>query len=1199
MGVSWTEEQQKVIRLRDRNILVSAAAGSGKTAVLVERIITMLTRDEDPVSVDELLIVTFTEAAAAEMKERIRNAIEKKLEEDPDSEHLRQQATLIHNAQITTIHSFCLSVIRDHFHATTLDPGFRVGEEGELKLLRQDVLRDMLEEKYQEGSREFLDFVSAYGGSRNDRRLEEWILKIHEFSRSYPDASGWLRDCVRAYEAEDAAAFEESSLAARIKERTEQYLKDAEEMLSRALDVCMEEDGPAAYEGNISQDMRLVEEMKQARTYEGLQKKMAALTFSRLAPNRKKEVSEEKAAYVKEVRDEVKKLLQDLKEQYYYQDLEEMLGDLKVCRPFVQVLTELVESFASEYQEAKESQNLIDFSDMEQYALQILTEKKDGKFFPSSIAEEYQQQFREVMIDEYQDSNLIQETILTSVSSVSQGRYNIFMVGDVKQSIYRFRLSRPELFMEKFHTYDLEDSKTQRIDLHKNFRSRPEVLDGANRIFRQIMAEDLGGVAYDDQAALYPGAVYPEGTDADTEILVLDAGGDEAKGMERKLEARLIAGRIRRLMEEGQVMDKESGLLRPVKYSDIVILIRSIQGYADVFVEELGREGIPAHAGTKEGYFKAREIGILLDYLRVLDNFDQDLPLAAVLTSPIGGFSEEELAKIRSVSKDVPFYEAVSRYPETEEAEETVSRKLMTVLEQIRNFRKIVPYTPIHELLLKILDETGIGNAMSAMPGGEQRRANLEMLIEKARTFESASYKGLFHFVRYMEQLQKYNVDYGEASIEDEQSDTVRIMTIHKSKGLEFPVVFVAGMGKRFNMQDARSSAALHSGMGIGLDAVRLEERTKMPSLVKKVIQKEEMLDSLGEELRVLYVALTRAKEKLIITGTLPDAEKKIASYGNGKRERESVLSFTRRSRAVTYWDWILPAAEGCREDAPLKIRIVGPEEITEEAVEEETAGRILRKMLEECDLEQEYDADAKAVIDEQFPYKYPYAGSRQQKMKFTVSELKKRAYLMENAQDDAWDLGEEVYEEPEVVPLLPKFLQEEETLKGASRGTAYHRAMELLDFAAVSDLASVAHSLKVYQKQGRITAEMTECIRAEDLMAFLESPCGRRMRRAAKEGLLYREQPFVLGIDARELYPEEQEGEMLLVQGIIDAYFEENGELVVLDYKTDQIFSPQKLAEKYHAQLQYYARALEQMTGKKVKEKIIYSFTMKKEIQV
>ena len=443
-------------------------------------------------------------------------------------------------------------------------------------------------------------------------------------------------------------------------------------------------------------------------------------------------------------------MLEDLKEQYFYQDMEEMLKDFQVCLPAVRELTGLASLFAQNYQTEKQNQNLIDFSDMEQYALQILTEKKDGIFVPSAIAGEYRQQYREIMIDEYQDSNLLQETILTSVSRVSKGTFNIFMVGDVKQSIYRFRLSRPELFMEKFHTYDLKDSRTQRIDLHKNFRSRPEVLSSVNQLFRQIMAEDLGGITYDDEAALYPGASFPESPDPETEVLVLEIPEKEEQEEARKMEARMIAGRIRRLLAEGKVTDKETGELRRVKYSDIVILTRTIQGYADTFAEVLNQEGIPAHAGSKEGYFGSREIGILLDYLRILDNRKQDIPLAGVLASPIGGFCEEELAKIRSAYPELPFYQAVVCYGQEEKGEETIREKLRKVLGQMEDFREQVPYTPIHELLWKILDETGFGDYMAAMPGGAVRRANLEMLIERARIFESASYKGLFHFVRYM-----------------------------------------------------------------------------------------------------------------------------------------------------------------------------------------------------------------------------------------------------------------------------------------------------------------------------------------------------------------------------------------------------------------------------------------------------------------
>ena len=1191
MGISWTEEQKQVICLRNRNILVSAAAGSGKTAVLVERIITMLTKDQEPLSVDQLLIVTFTEAAAAEMKDRIRNAIEKKLEEMPENEHLKRQATLIHNAQISTIHSFCLSVIRDHFHVIDLDPGFRVGEEGELKLLQQDVLAEVLEEKYREGTESFLNFISAYSSPRSDRKLGEWILKVYEFSRSYPDAQGWLASCVKAYEATDEQAFEESWIANMIKARTRQYIKDVRALLEEALLVCGEADGPGVYEAAIILDLRQAKELEQAETYRDLLNRMEKLSFPTLAANRKKEVSKEKASYVKGLREEAKKLLQDLKKQYFYQSMEEMTADLKVCFPAVRELAELVELFACRYEEAKQNQNLIDFSDMEQYALKILTEKKDGMFVPSAAALEYQQQYREIMIDEYQDSNLIQETILTSVSSVSQGRYNIFMVGDVKQSIYRFRLSRPELFMEKYHTYDLGESKTQRIDLHKNFRSRPEVLESVNQIFREIMAPDLGGIAYDQDAALYPGASFPEGDNMQTEILVLDTGQEDVKGEERKLEGRLIAERIRQLIRNGRVTEKETGELRPVRYSDIVILTRSIQGYADVYAEVLNEEGIPAHTVAKEGYFKTREIGILLDYLRVLDNRQQDIPLAGVLASPIGDMSDEELACIAFTCPGKPFYQAVDQYCEREDAKEQIRNKLKKTLDQMDGFRELVPYTPIHELLIQILSETGLGAFMEAMPGGEQRRANLEMLVEKARAFESASYKGLFHFVRYIEQLQKYHVDYGEAGTEAEDTDTVRIMTIHKSKGLEFPVVFVAGMGKRFNLQDARSSIALHPGMGIGLDAVRLNERTKAPTLVKKMIQKEEVLDSLGEELRVLYVAMTRAKEKLILTGTLSGAEKK-----QGPRP----LTFARRSGAVTYWDWVLPAAAAADDQGLFKVFVVSPEQIVKASVEEEIDSRLTRTGLDAWVESTKADPEIERVMEEQFAYQYPYPASRQQKMKFTVSELKKRSYVREDqAVDDAFQMGELLYEEPDVVPLLPRFLQKEDVLTGASRGTAYHRVMELLDFAGISDLETVKAAMEGYQEEGKLSGDMKETVRPEDILEFLQCPCGRRMQEADKIRRLYREQPFVLGIDAREIYPGEQEGEILLVQGIIDAYFEEDGELVVVDYKTDRVSSGQELEERYHAQLEYYARALEQLTGKKVKEKIIYSFALKKELSL
>ena len=1225
MGVTWTQEQQKVIDLRNRNILVSAAAGSGKTAVLVERIITMLTKDEPPVDVDRLLIVTFTEAAAAEMKERIRLAIEKKLMEYPDNEHLKQQATLIHNAQITTIHSFCLSVIRDHFHAIDIDPGFRIGEEGELKLLRHDVLEEVLEEKYQEGNKRFLDFASGYSTGRNDKKIEDLILKIYEFSRSYPDSDAWLDSCVKAYEIEDLEAFEESNVIKKILQDVQKNLEDAKALVEFAMQTALSIDGPAAYEAALEKDLIVIEDLQSARTYRQQSEAFANVKWARLPVNKDTTVSEEKITQVKKLREMVKGVVKNIAAQYFYETPEAMIEDMNLCAPAMEELADLVRLFGSRFEEKKRSQNMIDFSDMEQYALRILTQKTEKGFVPSPVALEYQKQYQEIMIDEYQDSNLIQEAILTSVSTCRSGRYNIFMVGDVKQSIYRFRLSKPELFLEKFYTYNIEESQTQRIDLHKNFRSRKEVLESVNAIFRQIMTEKLGGIVYDDQAALYPGAEYPENENLNTEIYLIDSDLDRVKeryqleeneknaeellqiASEKELEARAIAMRIRELLRTQKVTDKATGELRNAKYSDIVILTRSVKGFADVFTEVLNREGIPTYAGTSEGYFQTQEIGVLLDYLRTLDNRRQDIPLTAVLTSPFCGLDAEELAKIKCFYPELPFYEAVVRYREDDEErknekDEVIRTKISACLEQMDAFRRIVPFTPMHELLWKILEDTGYGDYVAAMPGGQQRKANLEMLIEKARAYESTSYKGLFHFVRYIEQLQKYDVDYGEASIEDEHADTVRVMTIHKSKGLEFPIVIVAGMGKRFNMQDARSAVALHAGMGVGLDAIDLRLRTKSPSIVKKVIQKEEVLESLGEELRVLYVALTRAKEKLIITGTLPRPEEKLEESRMLQRSNQKELSFGELSHAGTYWDWILPAVLGCGEDVPLEVNILHFEDIVKEGLKEETKGVISRSLLEQWDTDRVYEPEMHTVMEEQFGFHYPYEKSSTRKLKFTVTELKKRAYeiamdhsLEEEAQEEL------LYEEPEVTPLIPTFMQKEEGLTGAPRGTAYHRIMELLAFEGPEpdSAEEVAKWIDGMAASGKIEKEAAECVKAYDIFRFLETSSGKRMKKAAKSQKLWKEQPFVLGIDAKELYPEEEDGELILVQGIIDAYFEEEDGLVVLDYKTDRVRKAEELVEKYQEQLRYYAKALEQMTGKKVKEKIIYAFSLGKEIRI
>lgn len=1215
MGVKWTKEQQKVIELRNRNILVSAAAGSGKTAVLVERIIQMLTDEEHPMDVDRLLIVTFTEAAASEMKERIRSAIETALEVNPGNAHLQRQSTLIHSAQITTIHSFCLSVIREHFHLIDMDPGFRIAEEGELRLLKQDVLSELLEECYVNQEERFMELVEKLGSGKNDKKLEGMILQLYEYSRSYPQPQKWLEHCVNQYaECEtylkQEGTGEEPVFLRRALDWAQKYIEDLVELADQCIRICEEPDGPYMYAPMLEEDRIILDKLAGAADFEELYERLSDIKWKALSRKKDESVDSEKRTQVQDIRKQIKDLIGELGKTYFYETPAELLLDMANAKSTMEILAELVNRFAIMFADQKQRKHLIDYNDMEQFALQILTEEKEGELIPSQTAREYQEQFYEVMIDEYQDSNLIQEAILTSVSTVSREKYNIFMVGDVKQSIYRFRLSRPELFMEKYDSYSSEDSEMQKIDLHKNFRSRPEVLDGVNYIFRQIMRRDLGGIVYDEQAALYPGAEFEPVIGADgksayeMELLLVDAqktGNEfELSDNNKQLEVRVIAKRIKELLRTAKVTDKASGQLRPAEYRDIVILMRSVKGWADVVSSILAEEGIPAYIGSTEGYFGTYEISVLLDYLQLLDNQRQDLPLAAVLASPFVGLNPQQLAEIRLAAKEGFFYKAAEglaqRAGEEEEKEEkdSLAYKLRAFYLQLTHFREMVPYTAIHELLQKIIEETGFSLYVAAMPGGERRIANVEMLVEKAAAFEGTSYKGLFNFIRYIEQLQKYDVDYGEANIADEQENTVRIMSIHKSKGLEFPIVFVAGMGKKFNTTDITGSVIIHPEWGVGLDAVDLQRRTKIPTFLKKTIQQEIKLENLGEELRVLYVALTRAKEKLILVGCPSQKQLKEVSEDGMlcqkavRRADGEVLPFYTLIGANSYLHWVVPALMG--EDAPVHCRIIGRTEMEEEEEIEQRSELLARDVLEHWATGTVYDAKLREHLEVQSQYHYPYAEEQKLKLKFTVSELKKRTYLQEES-------GETVYEEPEVVPLIPQFLQEEEVLTGASRGSAYHKLLELLNYELSYDENSLTAMMEELQKERKLSDEMVQCIRKADILRFLNSDSGRRMQAAAKRKQLSKEQPFVLGIDAKEIYPDIKGDERILVQGIIDVYFEEDGELVVLDYKTDNVRSAKELRDRYHAQLDYYAQALEQLLQKKVKEKIIYSFTLGEEI--
>lgn len=1214
MGVSWTEEQQKVIDTRNCNILVSAAAGSGKTAVLVERIIQRITDKNNPVDIDELLIVTFTRAAAGEMKERIRQAIEKKLEENPEDEHLQRQSTLVHHALITTIDSFCSYIVKNYFHLIDLDPSFRMGDEGEMRLLQADVADTVLEEAYTEEAPSFLAFSDGFAGGKTDKKIPEMIIKLYGFSMSYPYPEEWLLNCRKAYEIKSIEELENADWMKLIKSEVKQEIKEASMLLKQAIEIAKEPDGPVFYIGLLEDEASAVEKLERTENFFEWKEMLDKLEFKRLPAGKKAEkelVSENQQELAKNLRSEAKDQLKALKERYFQETAEEMLENLQRAGEPVGVLVDLTLAFMKLYREKKKEKNILDFGDLEHYALEILIKHTEEKDERTDAARELSKKFVEIMIDEYQDSNLVQEKLLTSVSKIEDGIYNIFMVGDVKQSIYHFRLARPDLFMEKFKAYPQEEGKDcLRIDLHKNFRSRAEVLEGVNYLFYQIMGEDLGGVEYDRTAALYPGRIFrpkpKEESEPATEVLLLE---DEEENT-RELEARMVALRIGELAGKYLVLDKKTEEYRPAKYSDFTILLRTMSGWAETFKKILNSCGIPASVTTKTGYFSAQEVTTVLDYLKILDNPMQDIPLAAALHGLPDGFSFQELAEIKVLGMEnekTGFYEALLL---GEKLSSPLGEKIRRFFTVYRELRRRVPYTPMHELIWDFYDATDFLVYQQSFVSGEQRKANLLMLAEKARDYESTSYRGLFNFIRYIENLKKYQVDFGEANTLSENEDTVRIMSIHGSKGLEFPIVFVCGMGKQINMQDARESIVLHPDLGIGSPYVDTQLRIRTRTILQKAVQREILLESLGEELRVLYVALTRAKEKLILTGVTSKLEDTLKSFEMLKKQEEERLPYGLRVKGKSYLDWVLKALARHRAMKPLyemynlsvypfnemydrepdfTVRQVQPLELVLDEAQLRTEEILKKGELLLWDSKEVYDEKWRELLKDSFSYEYPYQAEGVIPAKLTVSEVKR----MKNADTEESEiLLEEATEE-----IVPLFMQEtREELKGAAKGTLYHRVWENLDYEKIDTKEQIEKQLEHI-----LTAEEQKSIWVPDFNRFAKSPLAGRMKAAAQRGQLYREQPFVIAMPANQIREEYETEEEILVQGIIDAYFEEEDGLVLVDYKTDKVQKGQEkeLIEKYKVQMWYYKKALEMITDREVKEIYIYSSGLGKAVSV
>ena len=1292
MGMKFTPEQQRVIELHNSNILVSAAAGSGKTAVLVERIIRMICDGEHPADIDRLLIVTFTNAAAAEMRERIAAGIIARLEADPGNEHIQKQSALLHNAQITTIDSFSLFLIRNHFNEIGLDPDFRVADEGEIKLLQQEVLAQLLEDAYagnfvpeealtsregygnegtvpeMEAPEQFHACVEYFCPGGRESVLEQHILNLSRYAGSFPWPAEWLEERKNDYAAGDMEALVHSDYGQYLTERVNRTVEGCLEKLREVKRLCELPDGPYMYGELTEAEIEQLERLTSCKDLEEQAAKVPTVTFGRLPSKKDDSVDPAKRELAKAIRNSVKDTLSDLSESYFKTPLELAVEQGKACREPLRMLLDLVLEFDRRLLAAKQERHLIDFSDMEHYALQILlkrekveetgsigTDRAKTKYriVPSDVAMEYRQYFQEILIDEYQDSNLVQEYLLSAISGEEEGRYNRFMVGDVKQSIYKFRLARPELFLEKYDTYQ-ETGDLCRIDLAKNFRSRIQVVDAVNDVFSRIMSREIGGIAYDDKAALYPGAVYPAQEDPayGSELLLIrkpEKGEREESGIGeqhaegagvlvdydnvRQLEALAIAARIKQLKGSLKVMEKSTGELRPVRYSDMVILLRTTSGWDEEFKKILEQQGIPVYITSKTGYFGALEVQELLQFLRVLDNPRQDIPLFGVMQSVFGGFTQEEIAQIRSGGeghsrKRMTLYEALKEVAQSgrtvEEGEEIsagesageeaeLSQKADTFLQRIGHYRDLTPFTSIRDLLQRILDDYDYLNYVTALPAGSKRRANVEMLLTKASAFEKTSYFGLFHFIRYMEQLEKYDVDYGEADTLDENADVVRIMSIHKSKGLEFPVVFVSGLSKRFNMQDANQSLIVDMDLGVAVDYVDSVRRIKNKTLRRTVLSAKMKEDNLAEELRVLYVALTRAREKLILTAVLDKADEKWELAQMTGQERLTYLDFC---EAGSYMDFLLPILP----QTGIAVKTLRTEDLAVEELREQLRMGDRREQLRliacgETTLTGDPEENERKLmyLRERFAYQYPHPGLQKLYTKTTVSELKIAAMA---EKDEA---AFHTFEEKEVVPYIPGFRREQEKVSGAVRGNAFHRTMELLDFTYLFtesglftgcpnnyeeyrrglDKNRLQNRLEEFLQREtislRLTEEYAKAVSLPKILNFLEQELAYRMWRAQEQGLLYREQPFVLGIDAKRLDPDLPEGEKVLIQGIIDVFFIEDGEIVLLDYKTDVIDSLEALWNRYNVQIQYYEEALTKLMQMPVKERILYSFYLEK----
>ncbi|HBF3049649.1 helicase-exonuclease AddAB subunit AddA [Clostridioides difficile] len=1262
----WTKEQLEVIESRECNLLVAAAAGSGKTAVLVERIIQMITSRENPIDIDKLLVVTFTNAAASEMRERIGDAIGKALDENPENKHLQNQLVLLNKSSITTIHSFCLDVIKSNFHRINLDPNFRIGDQTECAILKQEAIEEVFEDLYEERDEGFLNLVESYAERGGDKEVQDIILGIYSFAMASPEPKKWLIDSAERFNIDENFDFSQSIWARAILDTVKIEINGLCLNMERALKEVESIEELETFAEKLSVEYKKIADISQAcnKSWDEAYKKMASMSFENYVKGVKR-ISKDAPSYIKEskekaktIRDKTKKSLESIVSATFNKDNDSIREEIKYLYNIVKPISSVVLRFEEEYSNKKREKGIIDFNDIEHFALNILTDVDEkGNIVPSDIAVGYRNKFYEIFIDEYQDSNLVQEVLLKAVANTETP--NRFMVGDVKQSIYRFRQAKPELFLQKYNNYnDKKGSSHRKIMLYKNFRSREEVVDAVNYIFENIMNENIGEIEYTEKERLNLGANFNVDTDEKsiiggaTEIHLIQKDNkldddiindkddrinnkeneieEEEKLDNIQLEARMVGNIIKDLMkvnEDGKIQkvyDKGIDGYRPVEFRDIVILLRATSAWAPVFADELMNMDIPTYADVGVGYFDTIEIKTILSLLQIIDNPMQDIPLISVLKSPIFGFTPEDLIDIRVQSKDKIFYEVLKSTAEydgfTDSQNENESEfipseecinKSKDFLTKLKEFKEKSMYMSTDEFIWYLYTRTGYYAYVGALPGGSQRQANLKVLFERAKQFEETSLKGIFNFVNFIEKLKKSSSDMGSAKTLGENANVVRIMSIHKSKGLEFPVVICSAMGKNFNTQDFKKSILYHHNLGYGPQFVDYERRISFPSIAKEALKSKINIENLSEEMRVLYVAFTRAKEKLIVTGSTRNIQDSIKRWSNGIESLDTISQYE-ILKGKNFLDWIMPCVLRHRDlsnlleevglDAVFNVehnskwygKLWNKNDILVEKKSDEEKESI-EEILEKIDVDNP-DSDYYSEIEEKLNYIYPYEFSTRKPATISVTEIKK---IQNNYEEE---LINTIFEQ-KVILKKPLFIQNEEErekISGTERGTIVHLVMEVLDLKNVSSVNDIKSQIRGFVSKGIITEKQASIVNPYKIYKFFASNIGKRMLNAE---IINREKSIYAQVNMKDIYIYEKlinnddkklyDNESVMLRGIVDAYFEEDNQIVLVDYKTDFVNEENinQIIEKYKKQLDLYADIIETLTGKSVKEKCIYLF--------